>query len=55
MLYHLKQCKSRPGVQENYACRMVLQNIIEPRHELSNNVVYATSKTSDQPVPLLVA
>ena len=24
------------------------QNIIEPRHEISNNVVCATSKTSDQ-------
>ena len=23
--------------------------IIEPRHEISNNVVYATSKASDQP------
>ena len=26
-----------------------LQNIIEPRHETSNNVVSATSKGSDQP------
>ena len=26
-----------------------LQNIIEPRHEISNNVVCATSKGSDQP------
>ena len=25
-------------------------NIIEPRHEISNNVVCATSKGSDQPV-----
>ena len=24
--------------------------IIEPRHEISNNVVHATSKASDQPV-----
>ena len=24
--------------------------IIEPRHEISNNVVFATSKASDQPV-----
>ena len=26
--------------------------IIEPRHEISNNVVYATSKDSDQPAHL---
>ena len=27
----------------------VLQDLIEPRHEISNNVVCATSKASDQP------
>ena len=26
-----------------------ITNIIEPRHEISNNVVYETSKSSDQP------
>ena len=26
-----------------------LEKIIEPVHEISNNVVYATSKASDQP------
>ena len=26
-----------------------LKTIYEPRHEISNNVVCATSKTSDQP------
>ena len=27
----------------------LVNDIIEPRHEISNNVVYATSKASDQP------
>ena len=29
--------------------RIMDKNIIEPRHEISNNVVCATSKASDQP------
>ena len=29
--------------------RMGILTIIEPQHEISNNVVYATSKDSDQP------
>ena len=28
----------------------ILKHIIEPRHEISNNVVFATSKGLDQPV-----
>ena len=28
---------------------LVYKNIYEPRHEISNNVVCATSKASDQP------
>ena len=28
----------------------IFENIFEPRHEISNNVVCATSKASDQPV-----
>ena len=32
-------------------CRFkFISNIIEPRHEISNNVVCATSNASDQPV-----
>ena len=29
--------------------KLVVNIIIEPRHEISNNVVFATSKASDQP------
>ena len=28
----------------------ITKNIFEPRHEISNNVVCATNKASDQPV-----
>ena len=31
------------------SCSYVKQNVFEPRHEISNNVVCATSKASDQP------
>ena len=33
----------------NSYCTIVIQIIIEPRYEISNNVVCATSKESDQP------
>ena len=35
---------------QNVMVYLSTQNIIEPRHKISNNVVCATSKDSDQPV-----
>ena len=32
-----------------YECKILTQLLNEPRHEISNNVVFATSKGSDQP------
>ena len=36
-------------LQPSYRDGLVLFDIIEPVHEISNNVVFATSKASDQP------
>ena len=37
-------------VDFNILIQEILNNKIEPVHEISNNVVYATSKASNQPV-----
>ena len=38
----------KPQIKQTNECP-ITNNIIEPRHEISNNVVCATSKGSDQP------
>ena len=44
------QCKIWHGSMDIEATLTFLPSIIEPVHEISNNVVCATSKASDQPV-----
>ena len=39
---------AKPQIKQTNQCP-ITNNIIEPRHEISNNVVCATSKGSDQP------
>ena len=56
-LYHYYQTSTTPNVQTaltlpHSLCVMIssISHNIEPQHEISNNVVCATSKASDQPV-----
>ena len=43
--YHNKCERSEHRIDFNFECK----DIIEPVHEISNNLVCATSKASDQP------
>ena len=49
----ISHCKVKKNLRENFIniSMMVylISNIFEPQHEISNNVVCATSKVSDQP------
>ena len=44
-------CYKYEGAENDFECKetRVALNIYEPWHEIFNNVVYATSKGSDQP------
>ena len=49
MLHFQLACPHRRYAFRNPSVTQTNIDITEPQHEISNNVIYATSKASDQP------
>ena len=50
---HMYAFESTLNIQDFFSMKMKKDNAFEQRHEISNNVVYGTSKASDQPARTL--